>query len=38
MSRTKERWWDDHPCALCGEAPSLLEDDLCKACNEVTRV
>jgi hypothetical protein len=34
MSASKEAYWDEHPCAACGEAPALLEGDLCEACDE----
>lgn len=37
MSRSKEAWWDSHPCALCGEAPALLDGELCEACDEVVQ-
>ena len=37
MSWIKELLWDEHPCAVCGEAPSLLEleRELCEKCYEV---
>ena len=34
MSRMKEAYWDSHPCAVCGEAPALLDSDFCEACAE----
>lgn len=37
MSASKEAYWDEFPCKDCGEAPSLLEGDLCEACSEVTQ-
>jgi hypothetical protein len=38
MSASKELYWDSHPCTLCGEAPSLLERELCERCFEVVVV
>ena len=38
MSASKELYWDQHPCAVCGEAPSLLERELCERCFEVVVV
>lgn len=35
MSWAKELWWDEYPCSACGEAPSLLDRELCEACSEV---
>lgn len=37
MGWMKELYWDNHPCAVCGEAPSLLERELCEGCNEVVQ-
>lgn len=34
MSYMKQKWWDDHPCSECDEAPSLLEGNLCEGCAE----
>jgi NMD protein affecting ribosome stability and mRNA decay len=38
MSASKEAYWDSHPCAVCGEAPSLLEHEVCERCYKVVQV
>ena len=35
MSWAKYLWWNDHPCEVCGEAPSLLDGELCEGCDSV---